>query len=209
MAFSLNYAPERRLAVSVIFWTTDGYGPEKAGAAICALMRTRPHNALTTAKARVHDERLPSKLRRKPNEAHGEIHGELTDADFNRLTARGCPNRKSAGSDTRFWTINKISRRYDNLPASFHYSWPTAVMHDSRPLAQGNARRWPAQDGCAIGRLCYLEVVYASDVLDNAVADIVPNIDAEGEVSLGLHRGQIRLDWPAPRVIYTPCCCVA
>ena len=135
----MNYAPERRLAVSVIFWTTDGYGPEKAGAAICALMRTRPHNALTTAKARVHDERLPSKLRRKPNEAHGEIHGELTDADFNRLTARGCPNRKSAGSDTRFWTINKISRRYDNLPASFHYSWPTAVMHDSRPLAQGCA----------------------------------------------------------------------
>ena len=24
-----------------IFWTTDGYGPEKAGAAICALMSTR------------------------------------------------------------------------------------------------------------------------------------------------------------------------
>jgi len=37
----------------------------------------------------------------------------------------------------------------------------------------------------------------------------VPDIHAEGKVGLGFHRGQIRLDWPAPRTIYTPCCCVA
>jgi hypothetical protein len=41
-------------------------------------------------------------------------------------------------------------------------------------------------------------------VIDNAVAGVVPNVHAKGEVRLGLHRGQIRLDWPAPRAIYTP-----
>jgi len=45
--------------------------------------------------------------------------------------------------------------------------------------------------------------------LDDAVRGAVPDVHAEGEVGLGLHRGQIRLDWPAPRAIYTSCCCVA
>jgi len=41
-------------------------------------------------------------------------------------------------------------------------------------------------------------IIEASDVLNDAVASGVPNIDAEGEVGLGLH-GQVRLDssWPA------------
>src|SRR6516162_1840481 len=63
-------------------------------------------------------------------------------------------------------------------------------MHHPDALSQGDARRWPAQDGCPVGRHRHLEVVHASDVLDNAVACVVPNVDAEGEADLGLHRGQ-------------------
>src|SRR5262249_39683383 len=66
-----------------------------------------------------------------------------------------------------------------------------------RALGQRAGRR-------PVSRRRHLEVVHASDVLNDAVASGVPNIDAEGEVGLGLHRGQIRLDWPAPRAIYTP-----
>jgi hypothetical protein len=33
------------------------------------------------------------------------------------------------------------------------------------------------------GRSRHLEVVHASDMLDDAVAGVVPNIDAEGEVA--------------------------
>ena len=51
-------------------------------------------------------------------------------------------------------------------------------------------------------------IIEASDVLNYAVASGVPNIDAEGEVGLGLH-GQVRLDLSWPAGIYTPCCCVA
>jgi hypothetical protein len=45
-------------------------------------------------------------------------------------------------------------------------------------------------------------------VLDDAGRGAVPDIHAEGKVNLGLHRGQIRVDWPAPRAIYSACCCV-
>ena len=56
-------------------------------------------------------------------------------------------------------------------------------MHGPDAPSKGDARRWPARDGCPVGRLGHLEVVYASDVLDDAVASVVPNIDAEGEVA--------------------------
>jgi hypothetical protein len=42
VASRLNCTPDRRIAVSAVFWTTDGLWPRKAGAAICALMSTRP-----------------------------------------------------------------------------------------------------------------------------------------------------------------------
>jgi hypothetical protein len=58
---------------------------------------------------------------------------------------------------------------------------------------RGNPRRWPARSGCPVGRLGHLEVVYASDMLDDAVAGVVPDVHAEGEARLGLHR-QVRLD---------------
>jgi len=51
-------------------------------------------------------------------------------------------------------------------------------------------------------------IIEASDVLNDAVACVVPNIDAEGKVGVGLHWARSLLDWPAPRVIYIPCCCV-
>jgi hypothetical protein len=52
-------------------------------------------------------------------------------------------------------------------------------------------------------RLCPFEVVHASDVLDDAVAGVVPDVHAEGEVGLGFH-GQVRLDSSWPAAIYSP-----
>jgi hypothetical protein len=76
-------------------------------------------------------------------------------------------------------------------------------MHDPDAVSQGDARRWPARHGCPVSRLCHLEVVYPSDMLNDAVACVVPDVHAEGKMRLGLHRGQIRLDWPAPpRYLY-------
>jgi hypothetical protein len=48
-------------------------------------------------------------------------------------------------------------------------------------------------------------IIQAGKMLDKVVAGIVPNVDPEGKIGLGLH-GQVRLDLPAPRIIYTPCC---
>ena len=53
----------------------------------------------------------------------------------------------------------------------------------------------------------HLEVIHSGDVLNDAVACVVPDVDTEGEVRLGLH-GQVRLDSSWPAAIYTPCCCV-
>jgi hypothetical protein len=47
-----------------------------------------------------------------------------------------------------------------------------------------------------------LEVIHASNVLDDAVASRVPDVHAEGEVRLGLY-GQARPDSPWPAGIYT------
>jgi hypothetical protein len=82
------------------------------------------------------------------------------------------------------------------------------VMHHPDALPQGNARRRPARDCCPVGRLRHLKILNPGDVLEDAVARGVPYVDAEGKVRFGLH-GRIRLDSPAPRAIYTPCCCVA
>jgi len=50
--------------------------------------------------------------------------------------------------------------------------------------------------GCPVGRLCHLEVVHTSDVLDDAVAGVVPDVHAV--------YGQVRLDSSWPAAIYSP-----
>ena len=60
-----------------------------------------------------------------------------------------------------------------------------------KSLPHGDPRRWPARHGCPVGRLRHLEIVYTSDVFDDAVSDVVPDVYAEGEVGLGFH-GQRR-----------------
>ena len=45
--------------------------------------------------------------------------------------------------------------------------------------------------------------VYAGNVLDDAVASVVPDVHSEGKVGLGLH-GQARLDSSWPAAIYAP-----
>jgi hypothetical protein len=77
-----------------------------------------------------------------------------------------------------------------------------SIMHDPRALPQRDPRPWPARYGCPISRFSNLEVVNASNVLDDAIACVVPDVDAEGEMRLGLH-GQVRLDSPAWRGTYT------
>jgi hypothetical protein len=52
------------------------------------------------------------------------------------------------------------------------------------------------------------EIGKVGDVLDNAVAGVVPDVHAEGKMRLGFH-GQVRLDLSWPAGIYTACRCVA
>jgi hypothetical protein len=66
-------------------------------------------------------------------------------------------------------------------------------------------RAWPTRHGCPVGRLGNFEIINASDVLNDAVAYVIPDVHTEGEVRLGLH-GQVRLDSSWPVGIYTPCC---
>src|SRR5262249_36749798 len=48
-------------------------------------------------------------------------------------------------------------------------------------LAQGDARRWPARHGCPVGCLGHIEVIDASDLLDDAVRGAIPDIHAESQ----------------------------
>jgi len=59
--------------------------------------------------------------------------------------------------------------------------WPAHQRQQSKKEMIVDARRWPAQDGRPVGRFGYLEVVDASDVLDNAVACVVSDVHAEGK----------------------------
>jgi hypothetical protein len=61
------------------------------------------------------------------------------------------------------------------------------LHHQPRALAQRDPRPWPARDRRPVGRLRDLEVIDASDLLDDAVRGAVLDIHAEGEVGLGLH----------------------
>src|SRR5262249_4269461 len=117
-------------------------------------------------------------------------------------SASGSPQRHSELFSSR------ISIDYRELPPLHAAMLQPPRAHRPDALSQGDPRPWPAHHSCPVGRLCHLEVVHASDMLNDAVACVDPDVDAEGEVRLGLHGGQIRLDWPAPRAIYTPCCCV-
>jgi hypothetical protein len=38
------------------------------------------------------------------------------------------------------------------LASAAHYSWSATVTNDPRALPQRNARRWPARNGCPVGR---------------------------------------------------------
>jgi hypothetical protein len=70
------------------------------------------------------------------------------------------------------------------------------------------AGRWRPRSRTYVALASLFVTAWATnaDVLDDAVACIVPDVHAEGEVRLGFH-GQAPLDlsWPAA----TPCCCVA
>src|SRR5262249_25826970 len=81
------------------------------------------------------------------------------------------------------------------------------VLDHSRALPQGDGRAGPAFTRGAISSECNLIVLDTRDVLDDAVAGVVPDVHAEDELRLGFH-GQVRLDSSWPAAIYTPCCCV-
>jgi hypothetical protein len=48
----------------------------------------------------------------------------------------------------------------------------TPLHQHTRALAQRDPRRWPARDRRPVGRLGHLEVIDASDVLNDAVATV-------------------------------------
>jgi hypothetical protein len=91
--------------------------------------------------------------------------------------------REAAGTP-----LNATSQRGFLLPLP-------ALVHDPCALAQRDRSRRPTRHGCPVGRFSYLEVIHASNVLDDAGAGLVPDVHAEGEVRLGLN-GQARLDSP-------------
>jgi hypothetical protein len=86
-------------------------------------------------------------------------------------------------------------------PARFGLSLP-ALVHHRMPCPQHDPRRWPARDCRPVGRLRDLEVIDASDVLDDAVRRAVPDVDAKGEIRLGL-MDKSDSTRPGPLVFYT------
>jgi hypothetical protein len=56
-----------------------------------------------------------------------------------------------------------------------------------RALAQGNGYPWPALTGCPIGRHCYLEILNASQMLDDLPAIMAPHVDSIQKVESGAH----------------------
>jgi hypothetical protein len=56
-----------------------------------------------------------------------------------------------------------------------------------RALAQGDEHARPALTGCPIGRHCYLEVLDASQVLDDFAAIAAPHVDTVQEKKSGAH----------------------
>jgi hypothetical protein len=98
---------------------------------------------------------------------------------------------KTAAVDTLSWhasSSNFLSRRVlAPLRRGFSFS---PVVHAPRTLAQRDLRFWPSSDGRPIRCHCGLEVVDASDVLDDIVTGTIPNVDAETEIGLRLHGGR-------------------
>src|SRR5262249_39389557 len=78
-----------------------------------------------------------------------------------------------------------------------------SVVHNADALPQGDTRLGPAQNGCPVGRLCHFEVVHAGDMLKNAEAGGVPNVDAESKMRFGLHGGQVHWTGPPPALFIT------
>jgi hypothetical protein len=72
------------------------------------------------------------------------------------------------------------------------YHAPPGCLAAARSEPLASAPRLPGRSPL------HLEVVHANNVLDDAVAGVVPNVHAKGEVRLGLHWGQVLLDWPRP-----------
>jgi hypothetical protein len=66
-------------------------------------------------------------------------------------------------------------------------SVPPISQHHSRALSERNLRLRPSQTCGSIGGNRRLEIIDAGDVVNEALAGIVPDIDSKGEVGLDLH----------------------
>jgi hypothetical protein len=75
------------------------------------------------------------------------------------------------------------------------------LIYEPRALPQRDPGRRPALCRGPVDRFGHLEIVGSGNVLDDAVASVVPDVHAEGEVRFGFH-GQARLDSPWPVDIY-------
>jgi len=57
----------------------------------------------------------------------------------------------------------------------------SALVDDPRTPPQCDPRQGPARHCCPVGCLGHLEIVNESDVLDDAVACVVPDVDAKAK----------------------------
>jgi len=96
--------------------------------------------------------------------------------------------RIAAGTSLLAIKLEALAVRHS--AASMGQSFP-GVVHHSRTLPQHDARRRPARNSRPVGRFRHLEVVHTGDVLDDAPANVIPDVDAEGEVRFRLH-GAVR-----------------
>jgi len=76
-------------------------------------------------------------------------------------------------------------------------------MHHPDALPQRDARRWPARHGCPVGRLCHLEVVHASDVLDDAVAGVLSEMSTRKAKCVLVFTDKSDSTRPGPAAIFS------
>jgi hypothetical protein len=86
---------------------------------------------------------------------------------------------------------HQSSNRKAQPPKAFGSGALPGIMHNPDALPQRDPRPWPARHGCPVSRLGHLEIIHASDVLDDAVAGYGPYLTPSSGGALGgMHRTQ-------------------
>ena len=79
--------------------------------------------------------------------------------------------------------LSMARRSSESLDVAAARLFRPAFHHYPRALAQRDPRPWPARNRCPVGRLRNLEVIDASDVLEDAVRGAVPDIHLNSDLA--------------------------